>query len=335
MGRKKAGKTAEVKVPRILVGVLALFAILGLTARPAPAKEKNFCKKTTEAALNACLKEAKSDYWIQRGNCYNISDPADKKECVKEAEDDYKDAKDECKEQYKARLEVCKSLGKAAYDPAIDPGNFVDPGDIGNTVDPNPYFPLVPGYKWTYQTVDVNSNEVTEIITDEVLDETKEIMGVKCIVVHDVVKTPEGDVIEDTYDWYAQDTEGKVWYFGESSLEYEETGLVSTEGSWISGVDGAKPGIIMEANPAPGDIYRQEFSLGNAEDLAEVLSIGEETVSVPAGTYTDDILKTRDFTPLEPGHDEYKYYAPGVGVVKEENPEGGERVELVSFTTGE
>jgi len=162
-----------------------------------------------------------------------------------------------------------------------------------------------------------------------VTNETKEIMGVTCVVVRDTV-TVDGELVEDTFDWYAQDKYGNVWYFGEESKQYEDGDLVSLEGSWKAGVDGAQPGIIMEADPVVGDLYRQEFAPGEAEDMGEVLALGE-TVTVPAGTFTD-CLKTKDFTPMEPEVVEHKYYAPGVGVVKEVMVEGGtDIVELMEI----
>jgi len=204
----------------------------------------------------------------------------------------------------------------------------------------------VRGNKWVYKTIE--KGEITETITVEVTDETVMIEGVKCVVVHDVVydgPTIDPDnIIEDTFDWYAQDSERNVWYFGERSLAREGCGdeedeedcayLLSDEGSWKAGLDGGKPGIVMEIDPQVGDVYRQEFLLGDAEDIGEVVSIDEASVSVPYGNFYDDVLQTRDFTPIEPDVEEFKYYVRGVGVVLEENLEDGERVELKRFAPG-
>lgn len=162
--------------------------------------------------------------------------------------------------------------------------------------------------------------------------ETKEILGVTYIVVRDTVVV-DGEIVEDAYDWFAQDKDGNVWYMGEDSKEYEDGQVVSTEGSWEANVDGAKPSIIMEADPQVGDSYRQEYYKGEAEDMGEVVSLNE-SVTVPYGTY-DNCLQTKEWTPLEPDVLEYKYYAPDVGPVLEVSVDSGERVELVDISIDE
>ncbi len=147
-------------------------------------------------------------------------------------------------------------------------------------------------------------------------------------MVNDVVEE-DGEVVEDTLDWYGIDKRYNIWYFGEIALNFEDGELADIEGSWTSGVDGAKPGIIMKADPQVGDVYRQEFLLGDAEDMGEVLSL-TESARVPYGAF-DNCLMTKDYTPIEPGVFEHKYYAPGIGPVLEVNPETGERVELVEI----
>jgi hypothetical protein len=253
--------------------------------------------------------------------CNNTIDPLERKNCKKQAAEERKSGLEDCRDQFKARKELCRDLGGDAYQPVIDPADF----PTSTTVD-NPYFPLVPGTTYRYIAT---TDEGTEEIVVTVTNETKEIMGVTCVVVRDTV-TVDGELVEDTFDWYAQDKYGNVWYFGEESKQYEDGDLVSLEGSWKAGVDGAQPGIIMEADPVVGDLYRQEFAPGEAEDMGEVLALGE-TVTVPAGTFTD-CLKTKDFTPMEPEVVEHKYYAPGVGVVKEVMVEGGtDIVELMEI----
>lgn len=202
----------------------------------------------------------------------------------------------------------------------FDQANFIAGGS-------NPYFPLTPGLRYSYvaQTADgVETNEV------EVTHETKVILGVTTTVVRDKVYL-EGSLIEDTFDWYAQDKEGNVWYLGEDTREYENGVVVSTEGSWEAGVGGAQAGIIMLANPKVGDQYYQENAPGVVEDQGKVLSL-KETVEVPFGTFAN-CIKTAEWTPIEPGNRSFKYYAPGVGLVLEIAPHGGrERVELTGFT---
>jgi len=147
------------------------------------------------------------------------------------------------------------------------------------------------------------------------------------------VVTADGAVVEDTRDWYAQDSAGNLWYLGEETAEYENGEVVSTEGSWEAGVDGAQPGIAVPAEPAPGMDYRQEYLHGEAEDEAVVLSVSEP-VEAPSGTHTGALL-TRDTTPLEPEIAELKFYARGVGPVLVLQASGGaSREALVETTRG-
>jgi hypothetical protein len=159
---------------------------------------------------------------------------------------------------------------------------------------------------------------------------TRVISGVTCIEVRDTVFT-DGVPTEDTLDWFAQDRDGNVWYFGENTHELED-GLISTiDGTFMAGVNGDKPGIIMKAHPAVGDFYRQEFSLGNAEDFAETVSL-TESVTVPAGSF-HHCLRSQETTPLETDLLEHKFYAPGVGNVLEIDVHSGERIELIQIKT--
>ncbi len=207
--------------------------------------------------------------------------------------------------------------GEAGCSPEIDPADFVR--DVTNQ-----YFPLEPGTTLVYEGQTADGLERVE---DRVTTERRVVMGVSCVVLHDRVSL-DGSLIEETFDWYAQDREGNVWYFGEDSKDYEDGKVTSTKGSWEAGVDGAQPGIIMQADPQVGDSYRQEYYAGEAEDMAKVVELGQ-SVTVPAGSYSD-VLVTRDWTPLEPDVEEQKYYAPGVGLVLEQFVKGGEgRVELI------
>ena len=198
------------------------------------------------------------------------------------------------------------------YTPVIDAANFVD------TVD-NPYFPLTSGSRWVYEGTSDGESERTEVV---VTGERKSILGISAIVVRDTVSVA-GQVVEDTYDWFAQDREGNVWYLGEASRDIENGAVVSTAGSWEAGVDGALPGIVMKASPAVGDAYRQEYYRGEAEDLAEVLEVGADRVV------------TKEWNPLDPDVVEEKIYERGVGLIGEEKVRGGDgALELVSYTAG-
>lgn len=209
------------------------------------------------------------------------------------------------------------------YQPNLDPANFVDVID-------NRYLPFQPGMRWVYEGDSDGRSERIEVIVTE---EHRDIRGVSATVVRDTVHVG-GELVEDTYDWFGQDTEGNVWYLGEDSTSYRSDGTTSKGGSWEYGVDGALAGIVMLADPAPGDSYRQEYYPGEAEDLGEVLRVGE-TKKIGIGIYTD-VVVTEDWNPLEPGTIENKYYAPGVGNIYSEHTRGdSETVELVEFTPGE
>ena len=188
------------------------------------------------------------------------------------------------------------------------------------------HWPMEPGSKWVYRE-DGQHIEVT------VPGRTKEILGIRATVVHDVV-TEDGEVVEDTYDWYAQDKDGNLWYLGEATKEYENGKVKTTEGSWEAGVDGAEAGILLPADPRVGMTYRQEYYKGQAEDRGEILSL-DEWVEVPFGRFRD-VLMTKDYTPLEPDVLEHKFYAKGVGPVLVVAISGGSgREELISFTRGQ
>jgi len=199
----------------------------------------------------------------------------------------------------------------------------IDPEDFVPYVD-NPYFPLVPGTTFTYRGEDegVPTSNVTEVRRA-----TVRILGVDCIEVRDRA-FEDGALVEETFDWYAQDRDGNVWYFGEDTTEFPSG---SKEGSWTAGVDGALPGIIMEADPRVGDRYHQECAPGVAEDMAQVSKLGR-SVTVPYGSF-DEVVQTKEWTPLERGVVEQKLYAPNVGFVRGEMVKGGsEYTELVDVT---
>ena len=201
----------------------------------------------------------------------------------------------------------------------------LDPADFVAGID-NPYWPMAPGSRWVYRETDGEGNRQRVVVT--VTDRSKTILGIGATVVHDVV-SEDGEVIEDTYDWYAQDRWGNVWYMGEDTKEFEDGKVVSTEGSWEAGVDGAEAGILVPGRPEVGTAYRQEYYAGEAEDEGKILSLDEQA-DVPFGSF-DSVLMTEDTTPLEPDVLEHKYYAQGVGPVLALDVSGGGREELLTF----
>ena len=206
------------------------------------------------------------------------------------------------------------------YSPSIDPANFV------RTID-NRYWPLMPGAGYRYAGVRGSTPQLDDEV---VLRGTKQILGVTCTVVRDTV-SEGGRPVERTFDWYAQDRQGNVWYMGEDSLELKNGHMVKASDSWKSGVNGAKPGIIMPGAPRPGDAYRQEYyPPGEALDQARVLRL-DGRLTVPYGAFTH-VLVTSERSPLEP-QTEQKYYAPGLGEVAERVVKGHhEAFQLVNVT---
>jgi hypothetical protein len=202
----------------------------------------------------------------------------------------------------------------------------LDPADFVAEID-NPYWPMIPGSTWIYRETDAEGTVQRVEVT--VTDRTKTILGIEATVVHDVV-TEDGELIEDTFDWYAQDTVGNVWYLGEETKEFENGKVSTTEGSWETGVDGALAGVIVPADPRIGMTYRQEYYAGEAEDEGEILSLDEQA-EVPFGSF-DNLLMTKDTTPLEPNILEHKFYAEGIGPILVLGLSGGVgREELIRY----
>jgi hypothetical protein len=199
----------------------------------------------------------------------------------------------------------------------------LDPADFTTEID-NPYWPISKGKRWVYRSKD-------ERIVVTRTNRKKTVKGIKAVVLTDIVTQNDGGgLVEVTEDWYAQDSEGNVWYLGEDTKEYENGKVASTKGSWEHGVNGAYAGIIIPANPRPGLVYRQEYYKGEAEDQAKVIRL-DARVTVPFGSF-ENCLETEDTTPLEPDVVERKFYAKNIGNVLRTTAEGGGREELVSFT---
>jgi hypothetical protein len=296
----------------------AATAAFALVAAAFASAETDPCRAWSGAAHMGCRRQAQADYWVQRAVCANLPTPQERAVCAAQALEDLEDAFDTCGDQFDARCDLCDALGGGIYHPLIDPSDFVPVID-------NPYLPFVAGTTFVYEKETDEGLEHTEIV---VTHETKEILGVTCTVVHDI-ESLDGETIEDTFDWFAQDQWGNVWYFGELSFEYEDGEIAGTGGSWKAGEDGAEPGIVMQGAPQVGDVYRQEFLIGEAEDAAAVLGLAA-AVNVPYGSFSG-CLKTEDITPLEPDALEHKFYAPGVGLVLEVDVDSGERNELIDI----
>ncbi len=299
-----------------------------------------FCSQTANLLFRTCRTETQDDFFKAQAICLNVSDKAEREECFADAAAARGEGRELCGEQRTARRDTCKLLGEDRYDPDFDPALFDN--NFANLTKPNPYVPLKIGNRWEYR-------EGAESIAIEVLNETKLIDGVTCIVVQDRV-TEDGDLVEDTDDWFAQAKNGDVYYCGEETKDFEFFDgdrprlpeLVSIDGSFKAGRDGDQPGILFLGSPTPGKVYRQESSLGNAEDVAEVLSKTYAFGSNPALDQfvpqqlaqllcsAGDCVVTKEFSATSgPGNFERKYYARGIGLFLEVKPNSGKAVQLV------
>jgi hypothetical protein len=214
---------------------------------------------------------------------------------------------------------VVALVAGAAASPPFRPSQFVGRID-------NPWFPLVPGTRYVYSGVkDGKPSRDVVVVTHG----TRTILGVRATAVRDLLSL-SGRLAERTTDWYAQDRAGNVWYLGEATAELDRSGRVtSREGSWVAGVDGARAGIYMPAAPAIGVAGRQEYLVGHAEDHFRVVALHAH-VATPKVTSTKALL-TEEWTPLEPGVLDHKFYVRGIGTVLEQTVRGGdERNALVS-----
>lgn len=220
-------------------------------------------------------------------------------------------------------LPVSNGIGPAPYDPGVTYEPTVTGADLAPLVD-NDLLPFPVGATWSYEA---ETDEGLVEVRMEVLAEPVEVWGVTATVVHDS-ELINGELVEDTWDWFAQDAAGNVWYLGEDTAEYENGVVVSTAGAWTAGEAGALPGVVMLGEPAVGLVYREEFLEGEAEDVGQVQDI-DVTVTVAAGTFSG-CIKTYEVSVIDPELVEYKYFCPDVGMVLTE--EEDERLELVEYT---
>ena len=330
------------KLTSTAASIAAVGCICCAGASHAWAGERNgkseVCYRTTRVMLNACHADVRDDYYETVAKCLNGDGERD---CQRDAREELRELREECGEQAESRDSLCERLPDAGpYITEIDPDDFDPEHPAFACPDGNQFYPLVPGTVTTF----VNETEgEQEIIVVEVTDETREIQGVETIVVRDTVYDVErdendeipsdpdeweaGDRIEDTDDYYAVAGNCDVWYFGEVSQNFEDGYLDNLDGSFIAGVGGAQAGIIMKGDPQMGDVYRQEFALGDAEDAAEVLSLYAEITieghpEFNCGGGDAQCLMTEDFIANEADGTEFKYFKPGIGFVAEQLPDG-------------
>jgi hypothetical protein len=324
---KRKAYVSNRRMPGIAV-TISCFLLVNSEAKAG--SSRSFCSQTADALLTACRSGINDDSFVKKAICINISDAEKRGECLDELQAERKEGGQLCTEQRAWRLDACRLLGDNRYDPDFDPTHFDD--DFTALTNPNLYFPLTIGNQWEYR----GGGEVNTV---EILNETKAIEGVTCIVAHDQV-FKNGDLTEDTDDWYAQALDRNVWYFGEETKDFDSFDgdkprapeLLSIEGSFKAGRNGDKPGLIFLASPRRGDVYLEEFSLANAEDVTVILSTNyayghdaELDQFVPRDLVerfcSGDCVVTKNFSLLEPGIFARKYYARGVGVILEVEPD--------------
>ncbi len=309
------------------------------------------CSKTAKRMFGACRADVNDDFRESLAICLNVGDDEERATCYEEAWEERHEGWDECYDQRDARFDTCDVVGEERYDPdpLRDPANlFVDPDEIGDVFDPNPYVNLTVGH--TYVLRAGEDFEETVIVT--VTDETREAEGfdgaeVICRTVVDAVVVEEEDdddggidyeAVEVTDDYFAQDVENNVYYCGEVSRNFEDGYLTDIDGSFFSGIEGAKAGVLMRALPIEGLGERQEWAVGEAEDVVEYASLAsgpddDQGGENPLFPCNDNCLQTLESNALDPGETEYKYYLEGIGfvlaVALEDGEPSGEREELL------
>lgn len=277
------------------------------------------CETSANKMYRSCRFEIEEEYHAAMAACINLGDSNARTDCLEDAKETRRQSKRGCSEQQEARKDVCELLGENRYDPEalLDAPNFVEQPD-----DSNPYFSLKPGH--TYVARAGENFEETIIVT--VTDETREVLGVNCRLVVDIVLVDEdGEIVplEVTDDYYAQALNGDVHYCGEVARNFEEGVLVNLDGSFEAGRDLAKSGILIKAQPMAGDAHRQEYLLGEAEDVIRYVAGADNPTSVGEGEGGENpnfpcggnCVKTEEFIPPEPGAGEFKYFSPGIGFV--------------------
>lgn len=300
---------------RILVSTIVLLVLCGLQASAETAA--GACSQTANRVLQSCRTGAESDYLLAQAKCANVPSDAT---CLHTSLAEKNDALQSCKEEFDVRIDACDAFGPDPYNPVINSSDFVSVID-------NPLFPLQPGTTFIYEGQTAEGFEHDVIF---VTHRKRVILGVPCTEVRDSVYL-DGELAEDTLDWFAQDKEGNVWYFGENTHELDGRLITTIDGTFEAGENGAKPGIIMEASPHVGDFYRQEFDLANAEDFAKVTGVNV-SVTVPYGSFTK-CVKTDETTPLEPDLLESKIYCRGAGNVLEIDQNTGDKIQLIQIKT--
>lgn len=330
--------------------IAGLVAVLGFSAGAAGSpltsafntdgtSDADACSKHAALLKRACYADRADDFLVHFADCIYVTAEEDEADCRADAGNERTEKGEECEEVYEARLELCELVGEQRFDVEFDPANFVHPNDIGDTVDPNPYWPLTAGHT---QVIIADGEVVVFAATDEVRD----VGGLPCRVVRDLafeesvdeMGDVEYDAVEVTQDWYGQATNGDVVYCGENTYEIEDGLIDNTDGSFANGTERARAGFLVRAFPVVGEGDRQEMATDEAEDYVKYLSLAAtpsdgEGGDVDAFPCNGNCLRTFEVNPRDPGQAEHKYYLPGTGFVLAAKLDGdgeptGEREEV-------
>lgn len=331
---------------KYLIVAVGTFAVLLVPPAAANHREKpTACVQTAKTMAKACRYDVKDDYYETLGNCQNLAERGERKACFRNARSVRQEEHEFCGEVREARVEACEVLNEGRYD--TDPllsKDFIDPNMVPDVYPENPYVSVAAGHTYVLRA----GEDAEETVVVHVTGDTREILGVMCRVVVDIVVETsidedsgevEYEAVEVTDDWFAQTSSGDVVYCGEVARNYEDGVLRDLDGSFEAGLDFAKSGFLILNTPVWGLAHRQEYSLGEAEDIVQYAGINTAPGDDEGGNNpkfscgTDQCLQTFDFAPIEPESTEYKYYLPGTGfvlaVALEDGEITGEREELV------
>jgi hypothetical protein len=333
--------------PPVRTSTVALFlgvALISMAETRAGEAPNAPCQRSARDMLSACKSDLQGERYRTSANCRKLADGDERQACFEGARSAKKEESASCREVHKARNNACELLDEFRHhDPLLDPDNiFIHPDEVPGVFPPNPYVSIAAGHTYVLRA----GEEGEETVVVHVTDESREILGAHCRVVLDVVveaDSEDGEVtyeaVEVTDDWFAQDEPGNVYYCGEISRNFEDGLLRDIDGSFEAGLDFANAGELIRAFPSAGEAHRQEYALGDAEDILQYVDAmtapgadeGGDNEAFPCSP--DMCLKTFDFSPLEPESTEFKYYLPGTGfvlaVALEDGEITGEREELV------
>ena len=324
-----------------------ILVIFGNTASADHRERSTGCTQSARTMAKACYYDVQDDYYETLANCTNLASRSERKACSWEARSERHEEKAFCSEVKDARSEACEILNEDRYD--TDPllnNDFIDPNLVPDVYPANPYVSVAAGHTYVLRA----GEEGEETVVVHVTEDAREVLGVMCRVVVDIVIETsldedtgevEYEAVEVTDDWFAQTSAGDIVYCGEISRNYEDGILRDLDGSFEAGLDFAKSGFLTLNTPVWGLAHRQEYSLGEAEDIVQYVGFdtaptAEEGGDNPNPKYacgSDGCLQTFDFAPIDPESTEYKYYLPGTGfvlaVAMEDGELTGEREELV------